>query len=63
MRHFVRQSIKSDRCGSFNQFFKSTILDEVFNIISKELNVDANVCEIIDEYSEYTNKHREIIEN
>ena len=44
MRHFVRQSIKRGRCSALNQHYKSKISDEVFNIISKELNVNGNVC-------------------
>ena len=43
MRNFLRQSIKGGRCGSFNQYYKSTISDEVFNIISKELIINGNV--------------------
>ena len=38
----------------------------MFNIISKELNIDdnnENVCEIIDKYFEYTNEKRKIIED
>ena len=62
MKHFVRQNIKGDRCGSFNQYYKSTISDEVFNFNSKELGVNGNVCETLDKYFEYTNKHRKIKE-
>ena len=56
MRHFVRQSIKGGRCSALNECYKSSISDEVFNIISTELNVQGNICEIIHKYSEYTNK-------
>ena len=35
----------------------------MFNIISKELDVSRNVCEILEKFFEYTNKHRKIIEN
>ena len=65
MRHFVRKSIKGGRCSALIQYYKSNISQEVFNIISKELNVNDNdnVCEIIDKYFEYTNKQRKIIEN
>ena len=62
IRHFVRQSIKGGHCSALNQYYKSNISQEVFNIISKELNIDDNVCEIIDKYFEYTNKQRKIIE-
>ena len=66
MRHFVRQSIKGGRCSALNQNYKSNISREVFNIFSKELNIDDvndNVCEIIDKYFEYTNEQRKIIED
>ena len=66
MRHFVRKSIKGGRCSALNQYYKSNISKEVFNIISKELNIDdnnENVCEIIDKYFEYTNKQRKIMED
>ena len=66
MRHFVRQSIKGGRCSALNQYYKSNISKEVFNIISKELNVNGNdedVCEIINKYFEYTNKQRKILED
>ena len=51
MRHFVRQSIKGGRCSALNQYFKSNISKEVFNIVSKELDVTGNdnVCDIINE--------------
>ena len=66
MRHFVRKSIKGGRCSALNQYYKSIISQEVFNIISKELNINDikdNVCEIFDKYFEYTNKQRKIIED
>ena len=62
MRHFMKQSIKVGRCGSCNQYFKSTISDEVFNTLSEELIVNGDVSEIIDKYFEYTSKHRKILE-
>ena len=63
MRHFVRQSIKSGRCVSFNQYYKSTVSDEVFNISSKELDDNRNLCEILQKYFKYTNKRRKILKN
>ena len=53
MRNFVRKAIKGDRCNAFNQHYKSEISDEVFNIISKELNVDGNECDILEKYFEF----------
>ena len=58
MRHFVRQSIKGGRCSALYQYYKTTISDEVFYIISKELIVNGNVCEVIDKHFENTNKQR-----
>ena len=63
MRHFVRQSIKGGRCIALNQFYKSTISDELLIIMSQEVSVNGNICEILDKYFEYTNKHRKILEN
>ena len=42
MRFFVRHCIKGGRCGSFNQYYKSIIPDEVFNFNSKELDTNGN---------------------
>ena len=60
MRNFVRKAIKGGRCNAFNQYYKSENTDEVFNFISKELNVDnvgGNVCDILEKYFEFLNKH------
>ena len=63
MHHFVRKSIKGGRCASYNQYYLSSISDEVFNIISQELNVKGNICEILEKYFEYTNKQTKKIES
>ena len=63
MRHFVRKIIKGGRCATDNQYYKSSISDEVFNVISQELNVKDNICEISDKYFENTNKQTKILEN
>ena len=63
MRYFVRQSMKGDRCAALSQYYQSTTSDEVFNIISKELDVNGNKCEILDRSFQYENKHRKIIEH
>ena len=60
MRNFVRKSIKGGRCNSFNQRYKSEISDEVFNIISKKLNVNGNECEIIEKYFEFLKEHEKL---
>ena len=58
MRSFVRQSIQGGRCIALNQYYKSTILDKVFNIIWKELGVIGNICKILANYFEITYKQR-----
>ena len=63
LRHFVRQSKKGRRCSALNQKYKPNISDEVFNIISKEIDINGNVCEIFEKYFGYTKKHRKIPEN
>ena len=55
MRHFVRQSIKGGRCSALNQYYRSTISDQVFNIMSQELSVDDNTCDILVNYFKHTN--------
>ena len=57
MRNFVIKSIKGGRCNAFNQHHKSENSDEVFNIISKELNVNGNICEISEKYFKFLNKY------
>ena len=63
MRLFVRKCIKGGRCSSYNQYYISSISDEVFNIISQELNVKGNMCEILEKYFEHSNKQTKIIES
>ena len=56
MRNFVRQSIKGGRCSALNQYYKSSISDQVFKIMSQDLAADGNICQILDanfEYFEY----------
>ena len=57
MRNFPRKAIKGDRCNGFNQRYESEVSDEVFIIISKELNVSGNICDILEKYFEFLNKH------
>ena len=52
MPYFARNSLKVGMCVALNQCIISVISDEVFNIISKELNIFGNICEILDEYFE-----------
>ena len=48
---------------SFTPVSKSTISDEVYNFISKKLDINGCICEILDKHSEYTNKHKKRIED
>ena len=57
VRNFVRKSIKGGRCNAFNQNYKSEISDEVFDIISKEVNVNGNICEILEKYFKFLNNY------
>ena len=57
MRNFVGKAIKRGRWIAFNQHYKSEISDEVFNIISKELNVNGNICDLLEKYFEFLNKY------
>ena len=63
MGHFVRKSMKSGRCAIYNQFYTSSISHDMFNIISQELNVKGNKCEILEKYFEYTIKQTKIRES
>ena len=58
MRNFVRKAIKGGRCNAFNQYYKSEISDEVFNIISKQLNVNSNICDILKNISNFQKNMR-----
>ena len=57
MRNFVRKAIKGGRCNAFNQYYKSENSDEVFNIISKQLNVNSNICDILEKDFKFSNKY------
>ena len=57
MRNFVRKAIKGGRCNAFNKYYKSENSDKVFNIISKKLNVNGNICDLLEKYFEFLNKY------
>ena len=57
LRNFVRKANKGGRCNAFNQQYKSEISDEVSNNISKELNVNSIICDILEKYFEFLNKY------
>ena len=48
MRNFVRKVFKGGRCKAFNQHYKFEFSDGKFSNISKELNVNGNICEILE---------------
>ena len=56
MGNFVRQSIKGGRCNASTQHFQSESTDEGFTIISKKLNVNGNICGLLERYFEFLNK-------
>ena len=57
MRWFDRQSIKGGRVCAFNHYYKSKVCDDVFKILSEELNVKENVYDVIEAYMKYKNQH------
>ena len=57
IKNFVRKAIKGGRCNAFNQHYKSEISDEVFDIISTELNFNGNICDVLEKYFEFLNKY------
>ena len=62
-RNFFRQNIKGGRCNVFfHQHYKFIISDNVFNSITKELDINANICEILDKYFEFLNNYEKLYE-
>ena len=60
MRWFVRQSIKGGRVCAFNQYYKSNHYDDIKRILSKELGVEGDIYDIIEEYLRYKKKYYDI---
>ena len=60
MRSFVRNYMKGDRCNAFNRHYKSEIVDEVSNNISKELNVNGNICDLLEKFFKILNKYEKL---
>ena len=48
---------------ALNQYYKSITSDEAFSIISTEININGNVCEILDEYFNFVSEHKIINDN
>ena len=57
MRNFVHIAIKGGRCNPFNQHYKSETSDDVFNIISKELDNNGNEVDPLEKYFKFLNKY------
>ena len=58
MRNFLRKAIKGGRCNAFNQHYESEISDKVFNILSEKLNVNGNICDLLEKYFEFLNRYQ-----
>ena len=57
MRNFARQSIKRGRCNDFNQHYKSEISDEVFKVISKDLEINGNISDLLEKCFKFLNEY------
>ena len=60
MKMFTRQSIKGGRCKAFNQHHKTEVSDNVLNVISKELDINVNIWEILEKYFEFSSKYENL---
>ena len=60
MRSFVLKCVKGGKCNAFNRQYISEFSDEVFNFISKELNINGNICDLLEKYFEFLNKHEKV---
>ena len=57
MRDFIRRAGSGGRVCAFNQYYKSKSCDDILENISEELKVEGNVCDKIEAYMNYKNKH------
>ena len=55
--------MKEGRCSSLSNFYKNSISDDLFNIVSTEIKNSGNLCEILDKCFEYRKKNKEIFED
>ena len=60
MRNIVRNSIKSGRCNAFNQLCKCENSNDVFNTISKKLNVNGNTCDLQETFFGFLSKYEKL---
>ena len=63
MRCIGRPSLKGGKSLALNQYYESIILDDVFKIISKELKINCNVCEILDKCLDDIKRNRNLLED
>ena len=52
--------MKGGRCNAFIQLFKSENGDKVFKTLSKDLNVNGNKCDLLENYFESLNKYEKL---
>ena len=57
MKNFVRKAIEGSRRNALKQHYKCEFSDDAFNIISSEINVNGNECEILEKFFEFLNEH------
>ena len=60
MINFVRKNVKGGRCNAFIRLYKFGIGDKVFGILSKELNVNGKICDLLEKYFETLNKYEKL---
>ena len=53
----MRKTKKCGICIAINRHYKSEIPDEVFNIFSKEINVNGSVCDPLEKYFNFLNEN------
>ena len=63
IRSIVGHRKKWGRCDAFNQHYKSEVSDEAFNIISKEINVNGNINEILEQCFKYEKQYAKVFES
>ena len=60
MRNFLRDWIKGVKCNACNQYHKSETSDEVFNNIPRELNVNGNICNLLERYFVFSHQYEKL---
>ena len=57
MRNSVRKSVKGGIWNDFIKQYKPENSYEVFNILSSELNLSGNICDLVGKCDEFLNKY------